>query len=74
MPRLKCQYEKLYANEGVICSQELTELNGVIHYFATMVTSQQEQVDRIEDNVEQAQTNVEEGVQELGAVSSYKPS
>ena len=41
------------------------DLNGLIHDFSSMVASQQEQVDRIEDNIERTSENVNQGSKHL---------
>lgn len=52
--------------------QSLTELNTMIQQFSTEVHTQQEKVDNIEDNIETAHDNVNEGTRKLGMASKYK--
>ncbi|KAK3082781.1 hypothetical protein FSP39_005174 [Pinctada imbricata] len=48
--------------------QNLVELNTMIHEFSSAVQSQQESIDRIEDNIEKAHENVRSGVTNLSKV------
>lgn len=52
--------------------ENLEELNVMIHQFASMVNTQQESLDRIEDNIDKAHTDVRQGVKNLGKASKYK--
>lgn len=52
--------------------QSLMELNTMIQHFSTEVHTQQEKVDNIEDNIETAHDNVNEGTRQLGMASKYK--
>ncbi|KAK3083493.1 hypothetical protein FSP39_024121 [Pinctada imbricata] len=52
--------------------QNLVELNTMIHEFSSAVQSQQESIDRIEDNIEKAHENVRSGVTNLSKASKYK--
>ncbi|XP_068752438.1 syntaxin-17-like isoform X1 [Montipora capricornis] len=50
----------------------LLELNELIHDFSALVHEQQEVIDSIENNIEHAQVNVEEGVNLLGVANKLK--
>ncbi|KAK2146959.1 hypothetical protein LSH36_576g00049 [Paralvinella palmiformis] len=50
----------------------LVELNSLIQEFSTVVHSQQETVDQIEDNIIYAQANVTQGITHLGAAAKLK--
>ncbi|XP_040901160.1 syntaxin-17 [Toxotes jaculatrix] len=52
--------------------EDLTELNGLVTEFCQLVHSQQEEIDRIEDNINSAAVNVEEGTRSLGKAAGYK--
>ncbi|XP_045178297.2 syntaxin-17-like isoform X2 [Mercenaria mercenaria] len=52
--------------------ENLEELNMMIHQFASVVNTQQEGIDRIEDNIEHAHSSVREGSEYLGKSSNYK--
>ncbi|KAM6968065.1 syntaxin-17 [Aplochiton taeniatus] len=52
--------------------EELKELSGLVTEFSLLVHSQQEKIDSIEDNVNAAVANVEEGTQSLGKAVGYK--
>ncbi|KAF3691897.1 Syntaxin-17 [Channa argus] len=52
--------------------QDLKELSGLVTDFSLLVHSQQEKIDSIEDNVNTAAANVEEGTQSLGKAARYK--
>ncbi|XP_037640315.1 syntaxin-17 [Sebastes umbrosus] len=52
--------------------EELKELSGVVMEFSLLVHSQQEKIDSIEDNVNTAAANVEEGTRSLGKAVGYK--
>ncbi|XP_028282108.1 syntaxin-17 [Parambassis ranga] len=50
----------------------LKELCGMVTEFSLLVHSQQEKIDSIEDNINTAATNVEEGTKSLGKAVGYK--
>ncbi|XP_056012006.1 syntaxin-17-like isoform X2 [Ostrea edulis] len=52
--------------------ENLVELNSLIHNFSSAVKTQQEAVDRIEDNIEKAHHDVRKGAFQLGKASKYK--
>ncbi|KAK7885940.1 hypothetical protein WMY93_025561 [Mugilogobius chulae] len=52
--------------------EDLRELGGLVTEFSLLVHSQQEQIDNIEDNVNMAAANVEEGTRSLGKAVGYK--
>ncbi|XP_077207426.1 syntaxin-17 [Paroedura picta] len=52
--------------------EDLIELSSLVTDFSLVVNSQQEKIDRIEDNVSVAATNVEEGTRSLGKAAKYK--
>ncbi|XP_062584894.1 syntaxin-17-like [Saccostrea cucullata] len=52
--------------------ENLVELNTLIHDFSSAVKTQQESVDRIEDNIEKAHQEVQKGAIQLGKASKYK--
>lgn len=52
--------------------EELKELSGVVMEFSLLVHSQQEKIDSIEDNINTAAANVEEGTRSLGKAVGYK--
>ncbi|XP_052235108.1 syntaxin-17-like [Dreissena polymorpha] len=60
------------AQSWEILQDNLQELNTMIHQFAAAVQDQQEGIDRIENNMEKAQIDVQEGVKQLGKASKYK--
>ncbi|KAM4600998.1 syntaxin-17 isoform 2-T3 [Polymixia lowei] len=51
---------------------DLKELSGLVTEFSLLVHSQQEKIDSIEDNVNTAAANVEEGTRSLGKAAGYK--
>ncbi|XP_070691160.1 syntaxin-17 [Pempheris klunzingeri] len=51
---------------------DLKELSGLVTEFSLLVHSQQEKIDSIEDNVNTAAANVEEGTKSLGKAVGYK--
>ncbi|TWW79251.1 Syntaxin-17 [Takifugu flavidus] len=51
---------------------DLKELSGLVTEFSLLVHSQQEKIDSIEDNVNTAAANVEEGAKSLGKAAGYK--
>ncbi|XP_068003865.1 syntaxin-17 [Melanerpes formicivorus] len=51
---------------------DLVELSQLVTDFSLLVTSQQEKIDRIEDHVNTAAVNVEEGTKNLGKAAKYK--
>ncbi|XP_044064594.1 syntaxin-17 isoform X2 [Siniperca chuatsi] len=52
--------------------EDLKELSGLVTEFSLLVHSQQEKIDCIEDNVNTAAANVEEGTKSLGKAVGYK--
>lgn len=52
--------------------EDLRELSGLVSEFSLLVHSQQEKIDSIEDNVNTAAANVEEGTKSLGKAAGYK--
>ncbi|XP_017280560.1 syntaxin-17 [Kryptolebias marmoratus] len=52
--------------------EDLKELSGLVTEFSLLVHSQQEKIDSIEDNVNMAAANVEEGTKSLGKAAGYK--
>ncbi|XP_036929281.1 syntaxin-17 [Acanthopagrus latus] len=52
--------------------EDLKELCGLVTEFSLLVHSQQEKIDSIEDNVNTAAANVEEGTKSLGKAVGYK--
>ncbi|XP_029360448.1 syntaxin-17 isoform X2 [Echeneis naucrates] len=52
--------------------EDLKELNCLVTEFCLLVHSQQEKIDSIEDNVNTAAANVEEGTKNLGKAVGYK--
>ncbi|KAL3060265.1 hypothetical protein OYC64_014765 [Pagothenia borchgrevinki] len=52
--------------------EDLKELSGLVTEFSLLVHSQQEKIDSIEDNVNAAAANVEEGTKSLGKAVGYK--
>ncbi|KAK3083062.1 hypothetical protein FSP39_012925 [Pinctada imbricata] len=65
------KYDAIHAIQEFLCSN-LVELNTMIHEFSSAVQSQQESIDRIEDNIEKAHENVRSGVTNLSKASKYK--
>uniref|UniRef100_A0A4W5QPQ0 t-SNARE coiled-coil homology domain-containing protein n=1 Tax=Hucho hucho TaxID=62062 RepID=A0A4W5QPQ0_9TELE len=51
--------------------EDLKELSGLVTEFSLLVHSQQEKIDSIEENVNTAAANVEEGTRSLGKVRSW---
>ncbi|KAJ7395071.1 Syntaxin-17 [Pitangus sulphuratus] len=51
---------------------DLIELSQLVTDFSLLVSSQQEKIDRIEDHVNSAAANVEEGTKNLGKAAKYK--
>ncbi|XP_060085863.1 syntaxin-17-like [Ylistrum balloti] len=52
--------------------ESLVDLNSMIHEFATVVQSQQEKLDNIQDNIETTHENVRQGTQQIGKASKLK--
>ncbi|KAG2465279.1 syntaxin-17 [Polypterus senegalus] len=52
--------------------EDLMELNGLVNEFSILVHSQQEKIDSIEDHVNSAAANVQEGTKNLGKAAKYK--
>ncbi|XP_056300139.1 syntaxin-17 [Pseudoliparis swirei] len=52
--------------------EDLKELSGLVTEFSLLVHSQQEKIDSIEDSVNTATANVEEGTKSLGKAVGYK--
>ncbi|KAK2490612.1 hypothetical protein MC885_002685 [Smutsia gigantea] len=51
---------------------DLIELSQLVTDFSVLVNSQQEKIDSIEDHVNRAAVNVEEGTKNLGKAAKYK--
>ncbi|XP_014793983.1 PREDICTED: syntaxin-17 isoform X2 [Calidris pugnax] len=51
---------------------DLIQLSQLVTDFSLLVSSQQEKIDRIEDHVNSAAVNVEEGTKNLGKAAKYK--
>ncbi|XP_041264123.1 syntaxin-17 isoform X2 [Onychostruthus taczanowskii] len=51
---------------------DLVELSQLVTEFSLLVCAQQEKIDRIEDHVNTAAANVEEGTKNLGKAAKYK--
>ncbi|XP_052813240.1 syntaxin-17-like [Mya arenaria] len=76
-PLLQTQLNERPENTEVAQSWEalqenLEDLNTMIHQFAHMVDDQQENLDKVENNIESAQSDVQEGVKHLGKTTGYK--
>ncbi|KAM4028361.1 syntaxin-17 isoform 2-T2 [Anomaloglossus baeobatrachus] len=54
--------------------KDLLDLNDIINEFSNLVHTQQEKIDSIEDHVNTAAVNVEEGTKNLGKALKYKLS
>ncbi|KFU86637.1 Syntaxin-17 [Chaetura pelagica] len=52
--------------------EDLIQLSQLVTEFSLLVSSQQEKIDRIEDHVNSAAVNVEEGTKSLGKAAKYK--
>ncbi|KAM6283025.1 syntaxin-17 isoform 1-T4 [Porphyrio hochstetteri] len=52
--------------------EDLIQLSQLVTDFCILVNSQQEKIDRIEDHVNSAAVNVEEGTKNLGKAAKYK--
>ncbi|XP_074844063.1 syntaxin-17 isoform X2 [Carettochelys insculpta] len=52
--------------------EDLIQLGQLVTDFSLLVNSQQEKIDRIEDHVNRAAVNVEEGTKNLGKAAKYK--
>lgn len=52
--------------------EDLKELSGLVTEFSLLVHSQQEKIDSIEENVNTAAANVEEGTRSLGKAVGYR--
>ncbi|CAM2105969.1 syntaxin-17 isoform X1 [Caretta caretta] len=52
--------------------EDLIQLSQLVTDFSLLVNSQQEKIDRIEDHVNSATVNVEEGTKNLGKAAKYK--
>uniref|UniRef100_A0A8C0HFL5 Syntaxin-17 n=1 Tax=Chelonoidis abingdonii TaxID=106734 RepID=A0A8C0HFL5_CHEAB len=52
--------------------EDLIQLSELVTDFSLLVNSQQEKIDRIEDHVNSAAVNVEEGTKNLGKAAKYK--
>ncbi|XP_075350351.1 syntaxin-17 isoform X2 [Mycteria americana] len=52
--------------------EDLIQLSQLVTEFSLLVSSQQEKIDRIEDHVNSAAVNVEEGTKNLGKAAKYK--
>nr|XP_033785544.1 syntaxin-17 [Geotrypetes seraphini]XP_033785545.1 syntaxin-17 [Geotrypetes seraphini]XP_033785546.1 syntaxin-17 [Geotrypetes seraphini] len=60
------------AESWEILEENLIELNSLVTQFADVLHSQQEKIDSIEDHVNTAAVNVEEGTKNLGKAVKYK--
>ncbi|XP_006009686.1 syntaxin-17 [Latimeria chalumnae] len=60
------------AESWEMLEEDLIELNTLINEFSQLVHSQQEKIDSIEDHVNTAAANVEEGTKNLGKAAKYK--
>ncbi|XP_075584456.1 syntaxin-17 isoform X2 [Pelecanus crispus] len=52
--------------------EDLIQLSQLVTDFSLLVSSQQEKIDRIEDHVNSAAVNVQEGTKNLGKAAKYK--
>ncbi|MEE6509861.1 hypothetical protein FKM82_028298 [Ascaphus truei] len=52
--------------------KDLVDLNSLVNEFSHLVHTQQEKIDSIEDHVNTAAVNVEEGTKNLGKAAKYK--
>ncbi|MBN3300828.1 syntaxin-17 [Amia ocellicauda] len=52
--------------------EDLMALNGLVNEFSELVHSQQEKIDSIEDHVNTAAENIQEGSRSLGKAAKYK--
>ncbi|KAM9309262.1 syntaxin-17 isoform 1-T2 [Pholidichthys leucotaenia] len=64
--------EQCAAESWDILEEDLKELSSLVTEFSLLVHSQQEKIDSIEDNVNTAAANVEEGTRSLGKAVGYK--
>lgn len=64
--------EEVAAESWENLEEDLRELGGLVTEFSVLVHSQQEKIDSIEDNVNTASANVEEGTRSLGKAVGYK--
>lgn len=64
--------EEIAAESWENLEEDLKELGGLVTEFSLLVHSQQEKIDSIEDNVNTASANVEEGTRSLGKAVGYK--
>uniref|UniRef100_A0A6J0VDV1 Syntaxin-17 n=1 Tax=Pogona vitticeps TaxID=103695 RepID=A0A6J0VDV1_9SAUR len=60
------------AESWEVLEEDLIELSHLVTDFSLLVNAQQEKVDRIEDNVNSAVANVEEGTKSLSKAARYK--
>ncbi|XP_058032525.1 syntaxin-17 isoform X2 [Ahaetulla prasina] len=60
------------AESWEVLEEDLIELSTLVTEFSLLVNTQQEKVDRIEENVCTAVTNVEEGTRSLSKAATYK--
>ncbi|XP_070604505.1 syntaxin-17 isoform X2 [Erythrolamprus reginae] len=60
------------AESWEVLEEDLIELSTLVTEFSLLVHTQQEKVDRIEENVSTAVANVEEGTQSLSKAATYK--
>ncbi|KAM6135419.1 syntaxin-17 [Pterocles gutturalis] len=68
----KIPQEENAAESWETLEEDLIELNQLVTEFSLLVSSQQEKIDRIEDHVNSAAVNVEEGTKNLGKAAKYK--
>ncbi|NXU50764.1 STX17 protein, partial [Turnix velox] len=73
VPRLpEIPQEQNAAESWESLEEDLIQLSQLVTEFSVLVNSQQEKIDRIEDHVNSAAVNVEEGTKNLGKAAKYK--
>ncbi|XP_074755442.1 syntaxin-17 [Athene noctua] len=65
-------HEENAAESWETLEEDLIHLSQLVADFSLLVSSQQEKIDRIEDHVNSAAVNVEEGTKNLGKAAKYK--
>ncbi|NWU90226.1 STX17 protein, partial [Upupa epops] len=68
----KIPQEENAAESWDTLEEDLIQLSQLVTEFSVLVGSQQEKIDRIEDHVNSAAVNVEEGTKNLGKAAKYK--
>ncbi|NXN25642.1 STX17 protein, partial [Nycticryphes semicollaris] len=68
----KIPQEENAAESWETLEEDLIQLSQLVTDFSLLVNSQQEKIDRIEDHVNSAAVNVEEGTKNLGKAAKYK--